>query len=323
MKATETMEVEVRGIRIEAETVRSFELWPVDDEQLPAFMAGAHLDVHVSPGVVRQYSLTNPQERHRYVIAVHRDPGGAGGSMRMHDGVTIGSRLFVSAPRNHFPLNENVAHSVFVAGGIGVTPLLAMVRRLCELGRKWDFYYCARTPARAAFLRDLQDLAKSCPGGTLHCVFDGVPGAASLDMEEVLAAHRSDADFYCCGPVPLMNAFSTTLAGVPAARVHLEYFKAPVADAPAESGAFTLVLARRDRTLVVPSDRSILQVLQENGVPLLSSCRQGICGTCETAVLEGEPDHRDHVLTPEERASNRTMMVCVSRCKGERLTLDI
>ncbi|NML32367.1 PDR/VanB family oxidoreductase [Paraburkholderia antibiotica] len=322
MKGRETIEVEVRGIRLEAETVRSFELWPVAGE-LPRFTAGAHLDVQVLPDVLRQYSLTNPHERHRYVIAVHRDPAGAGGSMRMHDAVTIGSRLSVSVPRNHFPLNERAEHSVFVAGGIGVTPLLAMVRRLSELGRSWVFYYCARTPGRAAFLRELHDLADTCAGGTLHCVFDGEPGAASLNLDDALGAHRGHADFYCCGPEPLMEAFSKTLAGVAPERIHLEYFKAPAADASVDADAFTVVLARRGKTLRVPAGRSILEVLRENGVPTLSSCRQGICGTCETAVIEGEPDHRDHVLTPRERASNQTMMICVSRCKGERLTLDI
>ncbi|WP_028223128.1 PDR/VanB family oxidoreductase [Paraburkholderia oxyphila] len=323
MKSSETFEVEVRGIRIEAETVRSFELWPVSGE-LPAFTAGAHIGVQVSPGVIRQYSLTNALERHRYVIAVHRDAGGAGGSMYMHDSVTLGSRLTVTAPLNHFPLNEAAAHSVLVAGGIGVTPLLSMVRRLCELGLSWDFYYCARVPARAAFLRELEELATaSYPKGRLHCVFDGEPGATSLNLDDVLAGHRSDSDFYCCGPVPLMDAFSATFAGLPPERVHVEYFKAPAAATVGEGAAFTVRLSRQGKTFVVPPNRSILDVLKENGVPMLSSCQQGICGTCETRVVEGVPDHRDHVLTPEERASNQTMMICVSRCKGEALTLDI
>ncbi|ACD18622.1 PDR/VanB family oxidoreductase [Paraburkholderia phytofirmans] len=324
MKSSETFEVEVRGIRIEAETVRSFELWPVSGE-LPPFTAGAHIDVHLSHGMTRQYSLTNSLERHRYVIAVQRDPGGAGGSMSMHDSVALGSRLIVSAPRNYFPLNEAAVHSVLIAGGIGVTPLLAMVRRLCQLGLSWDFYYCARVPARAAFLSELKELAATTyPDRALHCVFDGEAGVTSLNLGDVRAAHRPDSDFYCCGPAPLMDAFSTTFASLPPERVHLEYFKAPVADTLGEAeGAFTVTLSRQGKTLVVPPNRSILEVLRENGVPMLSSCRQGICGTCETRVVEGVPDHRDHVLTPAERASNQTMMICVSRCKGEALTLDI
>ncbi|MEI5999397.1 oxidoreductase [Paraburkholderia bengalensis] len=320
--ATETFEVEVRGIRLEAETVRSFELWPIAGE-LPAFAPGAHLDVHVSAGLIRQYSLTNPHERYRYVVAVHRDPAGNGGSMRMHDSVAVGDRLIVSAPRNHFPLNETAAHSVFVAGGIGVTPLLAMVRRLCELGRSWDFYYCARTPAKAAFLRELSELSSNSTDGALHCVFDGEPGAASLNLDDVRAAHGTQADFYCCGPTPLMDAFSKALADVAPERVHLEYFKAPATELKPHGEAFTITLLRRGQTFVVPRERSILEVLHENGVPVLTSCQRGICGTCETTVIEGEPDHRDCVLTREERASNRTMMICVSRCKGERLVLDI
>ncbi|KIG01657.1 ferredoxin reductase [Caballeronia concitans] len=230
MKSSETFEVEVRGIRIEAETVRSFELWPVSGE-LPPFTAGAHIDVHLASGMIRQYSLTNAPERHRYVIGVHRDAGGAGGSMFMHDSVGLGTRLTVSAPRNFFPLNETAAHSVLVAGGIGVTPLLAMARRLSQLGRSWDFYYCARSPAKAAFLAELKELAAaSHHAGALHCVFDGEPGAASLNLADVLAAHRSDTDFYCCGPTPLMDAFSATFSTLPPERVHLEYFKAPTPD---------------------------------------------------------------------------------------------
>lgn len=328
MKAGNTFEVEVRGIRREAETVRSFELWPVVDEsgesgELPPFEPGAHLDVHVSGDLVRQYSLTNPQERHRYVIGVNRDPASRGGSIRMHDAVTVGSRLTVSAPRNHFPLNEAAAHSVLVAGGIGITPLLAMVRRLGELGRSWDLYYCARTESRAAFLPELRELADTCANCALHCVFDGVPGTEPLDLRAVFAKHGAQADFYCCGPTPLMDAFTATLADVPPEKVHLEYFKAPEISAPTSGNAFTVTLARQKKSFVIEPDRSILHVLQEHGMAVMCSCREGVCGTCETAVLAGEPDHRDRVLSPEERAANRTMMICVSRCKGDALTLDI
>lgn len=320
---TETFEVEVRGIRQEAETVRSYELWPVAGDDLPHFDPGAHIDIHVLPDLIRQYSLTNPHEQHRYVIGVHRDPGGRGGSMRMHDFVTVGSRLTISAPRNHFPLNEAASHSVFVAGGIGVTPLLAMARRMEALGQKWDFYFCARTPEKAPFLREIDELASLSPHGTLHVVFDGVPGAASLDLSEVRGRHGVNADYYCCGPTPLMDAFTATLADLPPERIHIEYFKAPKSDESAAAKAFTVTLARRGKSFVVPPDKTILEVLKENGVPVLSSCREGICGTCETAVIQGEPDHRDHVLSPEERASNRTTMICISRCMGEALTLDL
>jgi tetrachlorobenzoquinone reductase len=328
MKTGETFEVEVRGIRREAETVRSFELWPLagdsgESGELPPFEPGAHLDVHVSADLVRQYSLTNPHERHRYVIGVNRDPASRGGSMGMHDAVTVGTRLSVSMPRNHFPLNEAATHSVLIAGGIGITPLLAMVRRLCELGRRWDLYYCARTTSRAAFLRELRELADTHPNGALHCVFDGEPGTEPLDIRNVLATHGAQADFYCCGPTPLMEAFTAALANVPPEKVHLEYFKAPEISTPAEGHAFTVKLARQQKSLVVAPDRSILDVLQEHGVSVMCSCREGVCGTCETAVLAGEPDHRDRVLSPEERAANHTMMICVSRCKGDALTLDI
>ncbi|WP_322056366.1 PDR/VanB family oxidoreductase [Paraburkholderia sp. J63] len=322
MESAGTLEVEVRGMRVEAETVRSFELWPVVGE-LPPFEAGAHIDVHLPNGIVRQYSLTNPQERHRYVIGVNRDAASRGGSVHMHDALALGTRLTIGVPRNHFPLDEAAGHSVLVAGGIGITPLLAMARRLNALGRRWDLYYCARTARRAAFLPELRALADAHSGGTLHCVFDGEPGGAPLDLRDVLARHGAEADYYCCGPVALMDAFNAVLASLPPGRIHTEYFKAPEPSSAAGGEAFTVRLERQQKSFVVPPGRSILDVLEAHGVPVMCSCREGVCGTCETAVIAGEPDHRDHVLSPDERAANRTMMICVSRCKGEWLALDI
>ncbi|WP_028222845.1 PDR/VanB family oxidoreductase [Paraburkholderia oxyphila] len=322
MESAGTLEVEVRAMRVEAETVRSFELWPVAGE-LPPFGAGAHIDVHLPNGIVRQYSLTNPQERHCYVIGVNRDAASRGGSVHMHDALALGSRLTISTPRNHFPLDEAAGHSVLVAGGIGITPLLAMARRLTAVGRRWDLYYCARTARRAAFLPELRALADAHSGGTLHCVFDGEPGGAPLDLGSVLARHGAEADYYCCGPTALMDAFTAALASVPPVRVHTEYFKAPEPSSAAHGEAFTVRLERQQKSFVVPPERSILDVLEAHGVPVMCSCREGVCGTCETAVIAGEPDHRDHVLSPDERAANRTMMICVSRCKGDWLALDI
>ncbi|WP_454712092.1 PDR/VanB family oxidoreductase [Cupriavidus nantongensis] len=316
----------VRSIRIEADGIRSFELWPVTGT-LSESEAGAHVDVHLPGGLTRQYSLINPGESHRYIIAVNRDPSSRGGSRYLHEQVQVGDELLIGLPRNHFPLNEAAPHSVLIAGGIGVTPLLAMARRLSRLGRSWTFYYCARTRARAAFLEALAQLAGQAADGTLHCVFDGEPGQAALELAPVVGKHAG-ADFYCCGPSPLLDAFTEACTAIAPERVHVEFFGAArnaqdgsVAQQAARP--FQVVLNSSGRTLDVPADRSLLDVLLEHGLPVFSSCREGICGSCETQVLAGEPDHHDRVLTPQERAAGRTMMVCVSRCKGESLVLAL
>jgi vanillate O-demethylase ferredoxin subunit len=297
--------------------------------QLPAVAAGAHIDVHLPNGLVRQYSLMDPGESQRYRIGVHRDPASRGGSECMHETLRVGDRLTIGIPRNNFPLAEDAAHSVLIAGGIGITPIIGMVRRLTALGRSWTLYYCTRTEKRAAFLEELKALAVAAPQGELHCVFDQEPGNAMLDLAAVVQRHESGqgggAHFYCCGPAGLLRGFEQATAALPAERVHVEYFAAPAnADAAgAETKAFSVTLARSGKTIEIPADKSILDVLLEHGVSVLNSCREGVCGSCETNVLAGEPDHRDAVLGPGERAANRTMMLCVSRCKSASLTLDL
>lgn len=327
MNEQNTRQVWVRTIRIEAEQIRSFELCPLAGEQLPVTTAGAHIDVHLPNGLVRQYSLLIPGASKAYQIAVNRDPASRGGSDYLHEAVQVGDVLTISLPRNNFPLFEEAAHTVLIAGGIGITPVYSMVQRLNQLGRPWTLYYCARTEERAALLEQLQILSAGAGSGKLHSVFDQVPGNQMLDLAGVIQeheiAHERSAHFYCCGPGGLLRGFEQATATLPAERAHVEYFSAPVLAADASDTAFSVTLARSGKTIQIPADRSILEVLLENDISVLNSCREGVCGSCETVVLAGEPDHRDAVLSASERASNRTMMLCVSRCKGASLTLDL
>jgi tetrachlorobenzoquinone reductase len=324
MNPNRMIDVVVRRKSAAAEGVVTLELADVSGEPLPAFAAGAHIDVELPlPGgpQLRQYSLCNaPGERHRYVIGVGLDANSRGGSSWIHAQLQEGMRLRISAPRNNFPLAESAEHTVLVAGGIGVTPLLAMARRLTELGRRWTLYYCVRTPARAAFLGELMAL-----GGEVVPMFDGMPGVGSVDLVAVLAQAPAFTHFYCCGPAGLMKAFLAASAARDAATVHVEWFAAPAAsnDEPVGEGEFQLHLARTQRTLAVLPKQSILDVLLDAGIDVPYSCRDGVCGSCETRVLAGECDHRDLVLMPAEAAANDRIMLCVSRCKGAALTLDL
>lgn len=320
------IEVVVHERRVEAQGVVSLDLRPTaDGATLPAFTAGAHVDVLVpqcaGDGLMRQYSLCNdPDESHRYVIAVGRDPAGRGGSATLCDRVIAGDTLRISAPRNNFSLNEQAAESIFIAGGIGITPLLAMARRLSRLQRRWTLYLCARTPERAAFLAEAQRLA-----GTVMAVFDGVPGGASLDLAGVAGPAPQDAHLYCCGPEPMLRAFQRACAGRDPATVHVEWFSPPTPPSgqAGKDHAFTVHLQRSGRSVIVPAGRSILDVLLASGIEVAHSCCDGVCGTCETRVLAGSPDHRDAVLLGEEANARDRMMLCVSRCTGDALTLDL
>jgi vanillate O-demethylase ferredoxin subunit len=326
--STTGLNVRVTRIARVAQDVVALELRATDGYALSPFAAGAHIDIELpvrDPDgrfLVRQYSLCNdPAEPDPYVVAVGRDANSRGGSAWIHDALKEGETLRISTPRNHFQLVEGAAQSVLVAGGIGITPLLAMARRLSALGRSWTLYYCARTPERAAFLQDLAALP-----GTVVPVYDGVPGGKPIDLPAVLRGVPNDAHLYCCGPTTLMEAFERAAAHRPPHHIHVEWFKPrPVPkDAKADAdGPFEVKLARSGMRLAVPGGKSILDVLIEAGVAVQHSCCDGVCGTCETRVLEGEPDHRDSVLFGEDANSTDRMMVCVSRARGASLTLDL
>jgi ferredoxin-NADP reductase len=300
-----------------AEGIVTCDLRPVGGGDLPAFAAGAHIDLYLPSRLVRSYSLVNPQEeRHRYVIAVNRDAASRGGSVWVHDTLRTGASLSISAPRNNFPLAEDAPHSLLIAGGIGITPLWCMIQRLRALGRSWEIIYCARTRRHAAFREDLERL-----GEAARFNFDGEPGGAKLDISAAVAAAAPGTHFYCCGPVPMLEAFERATATLPAVQVHVEYFSAKAP--PAADGGYTVVLARSRLSFEVAKGKTIIDTLIEKGFDAPYSCLEGVCGTCETRVIEGTPDHRDLVLSKDERAANRTMMICCSGSRTAKLVLDL
>lgn len=308
------LEVRVKSATWEAPGIVSYELRAPSGSDLPAFTAGAHIDLKLGNGLVRSYSLVNPQsERQRYVIAVQKDRASRGGSQWVHEHLRPGDVIEIAPPSNNFPLDERARKSIFIAGGIGITPIMSMIERLTSLGRDWELIYCARMRAQAAFVAALESRARFN--------FDEEPGGRMLDIAALVAGAPADAHLYCCGPAPMLAAFEAATAALPRERVHVEYFTAK--EAPAADGGFKLVLARSGRELDVPSGKTILDTLLDAGLDVPHSCTQGVCGTCETRVLEGIPDHRDIILTDDERASNRTLMICCSGSKTEKLVLDL
>jgi len=309
------LDLRVQALTWEAERVIGIELRRPDGGALPEFPAGAHIDLHLPNRLVRSYSLVNQTgERERYVIAVQLDRDSRGGSRWLHEALRVGDRLLVDPPRNDFALVEDARHSLLIAGGIGITPLWSMIQRLVALGRSWQLVYGARLRAAAAFEAPLRAL-QAQHGAVVTFAFDGAPP----EIEALVAQASPDTELYCCGPRPMLDRFEAATQA--RGRAHVEYFTPR--EAPAAIGGFTVRLARAGRTVVVPSGRSILEALEDAGVAAPFSCREGVCGSCETVLLEGVPDHRDSVLSDRERASNRTMMICCSGSKTEQLVLDL
>lgn len=303
-----------------AEGIASYELARADGGgALPAFSAGSHIDVHLPGGLVRQYSLCNdPAESRHYRIAVLRDAASRGGSVAMHDQVREGDTLTISEPRNHFPL-EHAPHTLLLAGGIGITPLLCMAQRLRATGASFELHYATRSLARTAF-RD--EIAAFGERARLH--LDDGDAAQKLDLPAVLSAQPAGTRLYVCGPTGFIDfVLSTAKArGWPADHLHLEYFGAAPQDTTGDQ-AFEVRLASSGQSYTVPADKSVVQALQEHGIEIMTSCEQGVCGTCLTRVLEGECDHRDLYLTDEEKVANDQFMPCCSRAKSKVLVLDI
>lgn len=249
------------------------------------------------------------------MIAVQKDRASRGGSQWVHDNLHVGDILAVGGPRNNFALHETAEHSMFIAGGIGITPMLSMIDRLTALGRDWELIYCSRSRGGTPFLETLETQSR------VRFNFDEEPGGRMLDIDAVVKAAPASCHLYCCGPVPMLESFETATKQLPRERVHVEYFtaKAP----PAIEGGFKVVLAKSRQEVTVPPGKSILDALNDMGLEIPHSCTEGICGTCETRVLEGIPDHRDVILTEAERASNKTMFICCSGSKSDRLVLDL
>ena len=315
------MQVRVKRISFEADDINSYELVNPDGSDLAPFTAGSHIDLHLPNGMIRSYSLVNDQgERNRYVIAVNNDAASRGGSKLVHETMRVGDIIAVSLPRNNFALQEDAGHSVLIAGGIGITPLLSMIRRLEALGRSWELFYAARTRLTAAFLDELNALRPDVHPN-LHLNFDQEPEARMMDLSSIVKAALPDAHLYCCGPVPMLEAFEAATVDRPAGHVHVEYFKAR--EKPAAEGGFEVKLARSNRTIAVQAGQTILDALLEAGISANYACTEGVCGTCETRVIEGNPDHRDLFLSKEEQEANKTIMICCSGSKSPTLVLDI
>lgn len=307
-----------------AEGVVELVLAASEDSALPAWDPGAHVDLRLTDGdanrfggtCLRQYSLCgDPCEPRRYRVAVLREPAGRGGSCWVHDELRVGHALEISAPRNNFPLVEADDY-LFIAGGIGITPILPMVRSVAAAGRSWRLAYGGRTRASMAFV---DELVEHGGGAVSLCPQDEV---GLLDLEGLVAGAPRGAAVYACGPEPMLAALEAACAGNPVA-LHVERFAARAQDPAAVNEAFEVELSRSGMVVQIGSGTSLLDALEEAGADVEYSCREGTCGTCETAVLDGVPDHRDSLLTEEERAENTVMLPCVSRCLSRRLVLDL
>lgn len=301
-----------------AEGIVSLDLRPLRGV-LPAFQPGAHIDVVLPNGLIRQYSLVNgPGETDRYIIGVKREPQSAGGSLAIHDSLKQGDLLAISEPRNNFTLRRDAEETIFLAGGIGVTPLLAMAAAMAVDDQDFRLHYFAAGQGHLAFPDRLAALG---PRVQPHLGLD--PAGTMAALREILSRPGPARQVYVCGPGPMLDAARTIAAeqGWPESAVHFEYFRNT--HEIDDSSSFDIALARSALTLRVPAGKSILQVLRENGIAVPSSCGQGACGTCKVKVLEGIPDHQDVYLNNTEKAANDRIMTCVSRAKSDRLILDL
>jgi ferredoxin-NADP reductase len=284
---------------------------------LPSWTPGAHIDLVLDDSLTRQYSLCGtPQDHRTWRIAVLRDPDGRGGSHRVHDSLKEGSQVRVRGPRNHFALVDAPRY-IFVAGGIGITPLLPMIDSVRRRGLAWSLIYGGRRRESMAFVDEL-----AAYGDRVQLWPQDERGL--LDLPAILGEPRPDTVVYCCGPEALLNAVEAQCTTWPPGALHVERFAPkPVEPAPDGDTGFELVLQRSGITATVPPDKTILEIVEQEGLSVLSSCRVGTCGTCEQMVLEGDLDHRDSVLSEEDREAGEYMMICVSRCRSERLVLDL
>ncbi len=302
-----------------AEGIFSFELRDPERRELLPFTPGAHVTVRTPSGANRNYSLSNdPAERDRYVIAIKRDASGRGGSMSMADDLDTGSTLELSAPRNEFELNAHAKSYIFVAGGIGITPILSMMRFLKATNEaSFKLFYCTRSPELTAF-RDELSAPEWSSHVTIHHDFGDIE--KSFDFWPVFEKPANNTHVYCCGPRPLMDAVKDMTGHWPEGRVHFESFGVDQA-LVAQNQPFRVTLQRSGQSFDVPKDRSILEILRDHGIRAPSSCESGTCGSCRTGLCSGDVDHRDMVLAEDEKASQ--IMICVSRAKGGELVVDL
>ena len=314
------MELKVVSRETLATDIVGLVLADAQGQELPPFSAGSHIDVEIAPGLVRQYSLCNtPRDRHRYEIAVLKDPASRGGSITLHEALVEGTTVRVSEPRNHFPLESSPAEALLLGGGIGVTPLLCMAERLASLGAPFTLHYCTRSEDRTAFRDRIAGAAYRDSVRFHHD--DGAPDQLFDPLALFTGADRA-SHVYICGPAGFIDWVlgAAEKAGFPMAQVHREYFSAAPAEAPAGGeSAFEIQIASTGAVYTVPADKSVAQVLEANGIGVAISCEQGVCGTCITRLLGGEPDHRDMLALD----GDAEFTPCCSRSFSPRLVLDL
>ena len=327
-----SLRLQVRQITYQATNVNSYELVHAEGGDLPEFTAGAHIDFYFRDGSVRQYSLCNdPVERPRYLIAILREPLGRGGSQALHERLNVQRKVAIGQPRNNFPLREEAERHLLLAGGIGVTPMMAMLARLQTIGADFTLHYCAKTPEFTAFRLELEDLVAD---GRVILHHDGGDPKKGLDIGGLLKEHQPGTHLYYCGPAGFMRAAEAGAAHWPEDAVQCEYFTAEASPKATMTGeelsemaddaigiGFQVKIASTGATYFVPNDKTIVQVLAENGIEVETSCESGLCGTCVTRYIEGEVDHRDLVLEKAEQAQYMTL--CCSRAKSPILVLDL
>lgn len=316
------MRVRVAAIRTEAVDIASYELVRDDGHELPPFEAGAHIDI-VLPGLpARQYSLCNrPGETRRYVIAVLKEANSRGGSRHLHEKVSVGDTLFISEPKNHFGLEPEARRTLLLAGGIGVTPLLAMAQALTAKGAAFEMHYCARSRDRMAFAKQLSD---DCYRGRVHLHLDDGTDEQKLALGPLLESRQPGDHLYICGPSGFLDwvKSSALAAGWPEDAVHTEYFSGTVEQLETDSD-FEIEVEETGHVVRVAKGQTALNAMLEAGIDVPNSCTEGVCGMCMTQVRDGVPDHRDQFLTAAERARNDVFMPCCSRAKTPRLVVSV
>src|SRR5579863_2112173 len=314
--------IDARLSKIEdvARDTKTYTFQRVDGGKLPAYKPGAHIDLHLPNGLMRQFSLVVPiSDPDSYTVGVKRDENSRGGSRYIIEQMKVGDQIKISAPRNNFPLVENADHVELFAGGIGITPIWCMAQELEAQGRSWKIHYACRSQADMAFMNDLKKLDPN----SVHLHFDDEASGKVIDLAAAIAEAPANAHFYCCGPNPMLKAFEAAAASRPRANVHIEYFTAKEEATANELGGFWVELSRSGEEYFIPPGKKVLEVLFDAGVDVDYSCELGICGACETRVISGTPIHHDSVMSEEEQASNEKVMICCCGCATERLVLDM
>jgi ferredoxin-NADP reductase len=315
------VDVEVRRREAVSDSVVTLTLADPTGADLPEWAPGAHIDLLMTPSLIRQYSLCgDTANRAEWKVGVLLDPDSRGGSQFVHDKLHEGATVRVRGPRNHFPL-VGAPRYLFIAGGIGITPILPMVAAAEATGADWRLLYGGRTRSSMGFVDELDRYGDR----VTICSRDEQDQSFRENLDSALSEPGQDTRVYCCGPEGLLTAVEHACASWPAESLHVERFSAKELEEPSEGAleSFDVECHRSGLTVTVPADKSVYQVCEDAGVDVLGSCLEGVCGTCECDVLEGEPDHRDSVLNDSEKASNDTMMICVSRSRSERLVLDL